>query len=124
MSKSVLYKNTSFDDTTHRHYVEMLPNPFKSGDEVVVPAGARFTTTQPSKSGYEETKRKHTYKVHRAVPSYTSVQFSGYHNDGVVTMTTARIVTVGKGGYWKEITLTEEILEANGQSADLVRVKV
>jgi len=86
----------------------MMHNPFKKGDSVVIPAGTPYRSMSPSVQGTQYTKRATTIK--------TEYPSSGYSDAAVgwlvVAMPTVR--AAGTGGYWKDYTVTPEMIEANG----------
>lgn len=91
-----------------RGTVELLVNPFTKGETITVPAGAEYVSMAPNVFGLQTTKRATTITIHRANESYTF--------DDQAHM--ADVVTAGAGGYWKYITLSEEILKANGKTPE------
>lgn len=88
-----------------RGTVELLVNPFTKGETITIPAGAEYISMAPNVHGLHNTKRATTITIHRTNDSYT---FDDQEH-------VADVVTAGAGGYWKYITLSEEILIANGK---------
>lgn len=97
-----------------RGTVELLVNPFTKGETITIPAGAEYVSMAPNVNGMKTTKRSSTIVVHRINEAYTFDE-QVHHAD---------VVTAGAGGYWKHITLTEEILKANGKTPEYKTHKV
>lgn len=91
-----------------RGTVKLLVNPFTKGETIKIPAGAKYISMAPNVDGLRTTKRASTITIHRTNDSYT---FDEQAHD-------ADVVTEGTGGYWKHITLSEEILKANGKTPE------
>ena len=83
----------------------MLHNPISKGDTIIIPAGTPFSTT--AKGGAGVTKRATKIKVRFSHPGYL---------DGSVGKAFAKVPTItaaGTGGYWKDFSVTPEVLKAN-----------
>lgn len=101
--------------------VDVLVNPFSKGEKVVVPAGATFTTTAPKVLGRQKTKRKTVNTVEIIFESHHQSRLTGH--GPVSWIVPPRIYCAGAGGYWKEITITEEIIRLNGKAVEYKSVK-
>lgn len=77
-------------------------NPFKRGDTVIVPAGTPYTY----RGAFGVTKREQTITV--------SQVFQGYEHDGRKVW--PQLGFAGRGGYWKDVRVTPELLERNGKA--------
>lgn len=84
-------------------------NPFEQGDKVVIPAGTPYTTSEPGKAGVQTTQRAKTITV------YNSYSGSSDAAVGWLTVRMPSIVATGTGGYWKDYSVTPDIIEANGK---------
>lgn len=76
--------------------------PFKKGDVVTIPKGAKYTTTKTP--GVQETKcaRKITvFTVDNGCNTYTN------HREETFPPRNPRIIWVGGGGYWCDIDINE-----------------
>lgn len=85
--------------------LHMLHNPIKAKDEIVIPAGTPYTTT--GKEGKGVTKRATRIKVNHSNGGYT---------DGSVGkrfVVPPQVTAAGTGGYWKNYTVTPDLLERN-----------
>ena len=49
---------------------EVLANPFKVGEQIVIPAGTVFTSTAPTLKGRQKVKRAHKVTISEAVPAH------------------------------------------------------
>jgi hypothetical protein len=83
-------------------------NPFSRGDDVMVPAGTPFTSTDPNIKGVQFTKVNRKYKVHG--------NNQGYTHGGIDKMfiEPGEITSTGTGSYWKRFVVTHEMVSANG----------
>jgi len=74
-------------------------NPFRRGDEIVLPAGTKIVyTTHPSNP--KHLSRKQTVRVVDADPAYGETDLP-------------RIWWAGQGGYWRVVEATPEVIRAN-----------
>jgi len=106
-----------------RETAKVLVNPFAKGEKVIVPAGAKFTTTRPNVVGTQATKRKGTNEVECVFNSYAKMRLSGI-SGSVTTVTPPSIYCAGAGGYWKDIVVTEEMILLNGKTVEYKEVRV
>ena len=93
---------------------QVLANPFKVGEQVTIPAGTPYTSTAPTLKGRQVVKR-----AHKVVVSETTTPVIAPRNSekgSKVLVRPVRIRAKGSGGYWKDITLTEKIVKANGKT--------
>lgn len=107
-----------------RETTKVLVNPFKKGEKVVVPAGATFTSTNPQMVGKQTSKRKVTNEVEVVFEPYAKARFIGSRGTSIVSVTPPRIYCAGTGGYWKEITVTEEMILLNGKTVEYKEVRI
>lgn len=92
---------------------QVLVNPFKAGESVMIPAGVTFTSTAPTLKGRQVVKRGHKVTVADSVP--VRVQPRNSEKGSNFLVRPPRIRAKGSGGYWKDITLTEAIVKLNGK---------
>ena len=95
--------------------ISLLTVPFQKGESIVVPAGSEYTTTAPGSLGSFTTKRKQTIVVSHTLRAWPQRHLKGGRS--VLTVLPPKIVFAGAGGYWKEVTVTEELLELKGHTA-------
>lgn len=93
---------------------QVLSNPFKAGENIQIPAGVTFTSTAPTAKGRQVVKRGHKVTVQSVIPPRVQPRKSEKGANFLVRP--SRIRAKGSGGYWKDITLTEEIVRLNGKS--------
>lgn len=105
-----------------RETANVLVNPFTKGEKVIIPAGAKFTTTHPRLVGTQETKRKVTNEVECVFSSYAKMRLTG--RGSVTSVRPPSIYCAGTGGYWKDIVITEEIIRLNGKTPEYQEVRV
>lgn len=86
-----------------------LKNPFRAGQQVVIPAG----TVVRFKGAETLTERKQTVTMHMGG--------SGYYDEvrtpegwGNIKVRPPVVTWAGSGGYWKDATVDLDVLEANG----------
>lgn len=87
-----------------RGTIDLLENPFKTGDVITIPAGTEYISMAPNVDGLQVTKKKMTITVHKATEGYT-FDYDAFN---------ASVSAAGAGGYWKYFYLSEEMLKANG----------
>lgn len=92
---------------------QVLVNPFKAGESIMIPAGVTFTSTAPTLKGRQVVKRGHKVTVSDSVP--VRVQPRNSEKGSNFLVRPPRIRAKGSGGYWKDITLTEAIVKLNGK---------
>jgi hypothetical protein len=93
---------------------QVLVNPFKAGDTVVIPAGVTYTSTAPTAKGRQVAKRGHKVTVSDLIPA--KVQPRKSETGSNILVRPPRIRAKGSGGYWKDITLNEKIVKLNGKT--------
>lgn len=93
---------------------EVLANPFRKGETVIIPAGAVFTSSAPTLKGRQKVKRAHKVTVAETIPAHLAPRNS--ETGSKVLVRPLRIRAKASGGYWKEITLTEKIVKVNGKT--------
>lgn len=98
---------------------EVLTNPFEVGEEVSIPAGTTYTSTDPSLKGRLKTQQALTVIVAEVFPA----SLVRTKNDRVMTRP-LRIRTTGSGGYAKDINITEQIVRLNGKVPQYEQVQV
>lgn len=98
---------------------EVLTNPFQEGEEVSIPAGTTYTSTNPSLKGRLKTKRTQTVVVAESFPA-----FLVRTKTDRVLIRPLRIRTTGSGGYAKDINITEQIVRLNGKIPHYEQVQV
>lgn len=91
-----------------RGTVNLLTNPFVSGETVFIPSGSEYTSMAPGVDGIQRTKRATQVIVDRPEHGYTFDE----------QVSEPKIVISGSGGYWKHIFLNELILNANHRTAE------
>lgn len=86
-----------------------LKNPFRKGQQVVIPAG----TVVRFKGAETLTERKQTVTMHMGGGGYyEEVRTAG--GWGNVKVRPPVVTWAGAGGYWKDATVDIDVLEANG----------
>lgn len=98
---------------------EILTNPFQVGDQVMIPAGTTFTSTNPSVKGRQKTKRSQVVTVEETFPA-----FLVRTKTNRILVRPLRIRTKGSGGYAKDINITEMIVRLNGKTPHYEQVPV
>ena len=93
---------------------QVLVNPFKAGESIMIPAGVTFTSTAPTLKGRQVVRRGHKVTVSDSIP--VKVQPRNSEKGSNFLVRPARIRAKGSGGYWKDITLTESIIKLNGKT--------
>lgn len=93
---------------------QVLVNPFKAGDSVVIPSGTVFTSAAPTAKGRQVVKRSHKVTVSDIVPAKVAPRNS--EKGSKVMVRPSRIRAKGSGGYAKDITLTVKIVKLNGKT--------
>lgn len=93
---------------------QVLVNPFKAGESIMIPAGVTFTSTAPTLKGRQVVRRGHKVTVSDSIP--VKVQPRNSEKGSNFLVRPARIRAKGSGGYWKDITLTESIVKLNGKT--------
>lgn len=90
-----------------------LKNPFRKGQQVVIPAG----TVVRFKGAETLTERKQTVTMHMGG--------SGYYDEvrttegwGNIKVRPPVVTWAGAGGYWKDATVDLDVLEANGAAPE------
>jgi len=95
-SDSELYKN------------KVLPyNPFVAGDEVFIPAGTPYETSDPSKPGIQYSKRGQRVKLYSSDQGYADVAL------GRCEIGMPMITAVGSSSYYKDYVVTPDVILAN-----------
>ncbi len=86
-----------------------LKNPFRKGQKVVIPAGTvvRFHGEEIL------TERKQTVTVHMTTEGYYDDSRS-VHGWDRIRLRQPTVTWPGSGGYWKDATLDQDVLDANG----------
>lgn len=92
---------------------EVLVNPFKIGESVMIPSGTVYTSTAPSLKGRQQVKRAHKVTVADTIPARVAPRKS--EKGAKVLVRPVRLRAKGSGGYFKDITLTEKIIRMNGK---------
>lgn len=93
---------------------EVLGNPFKVGESIVIPAGTVFTSTAPTLKGRQKVKRAHKVTISEAIPAHLAPRNS--EKGSKVLVRPLRVRVKSSGGYWKDITLNEKIVKLNGKT--------
>lgn len=93
---------------------EVLANPFKPGDTIVIPAGTTYTSTAPTLKGRQKVKRAHTVKVSETLPAHLAPRNSD--KGSKVLVRPLRVRAKASGGYWKDINITEKVVKLNGKT--------
>ena len=101
---------------------QVLSNPFRIGEQIVIPAGTVFTSTNPAAKGRQLVKRAHKVTVHDSIPA--RVQPRKSEKGSQVLIRPVRIRAKGSGGYWKDITLTEKVIRFNGRTVSYENLPV
>ena len=101
---------------------QVLVNPFKAGESIMIPAGVTFTSTAPTLKGRQTVKRGHKVTVQDSIPVKVQPRKSEKGSNFLVRP--ARIRAKGSGGYWKDITLTESIIKLNGKAPSYENVSL
>lgn len=95
---------------------QVLKNPFKPGDTIVIPAGTTFTSTAPTLRGRQTAKRTHKITISETVPATVAPRNS--EKGSKVLVRPMRVRAKGSGGYIKDIKLTEKIVRINGKTPE------
>ena len=95
---------------------EVLANPFKVGESIIVPAGTVFTSTAPTLKGRQKVKRAHKVTISETVPAQLAPRNS--EKGSKVLVRPLRVRVKSSGGYWKDITLNEKIVKLNGKTPE------
>lgn len=108
--------------------VKFLVNPFKDGDEVIVPKGSKFTSMDFTINGVMSSLRKQSITVDHCSNGYVDPHYlkeeapqTGeviYHSRVSTVVYPGNIVYSGAGGYWKIVQLSEELIKANGMNPE------
>jgi hypothetical protein len=93
---------------------DVLANPFKVGESIVIPAGTVFTSTAPTLKGRQKVKRAHKVVVSETIPAHLAPRNS--EKGSKVLVRPLRVRVKSSGGYWKDITLNEKIVKLNGKT--------
>lgn len=93
---------------------EVLVNPFKVGESIVIPAGTPFTSSAPTLKGRQVVKRAHKVTVNEAIPAHLAPRNSD--TGSKVLVRPLKVRAKGSGGYWKDINITEKIVKLNGKT--------
>lgn len=97
-----------------RGTTKVLVNPFKPKDTITVPKGATYISMNLNLNSTQTTKRASKVSI------YSVTQGCTYDYDVIQPA----IATAGVGGYWKYITLNEEIIRANGFTPEYKELSV
>jgi hypothetical protein len=98
---------------------EVLSNPFQIGEEVTIPAGTTYTSSNPAVKGRQKTKRTQTVTVADTFPAFVVRTKTDR-----LLIRPLRIRTTGSGGYAKDINITESIVRMNGKTPHYEQVSV
>lgn len=93
---------------------EVLTNPFKVGETIIVPAGTSFTSTAPTLKGRQKAKRAHKITITEAVPAHLAPRNS--ETGSKVLVRPLRVRAKGSGGYVKDFNVTEKLIKLNGKT--------
>lgn len=93
---------------------EVLANPFKPGETILIPAGATYTSTAPTLKGRQKVKRAHKVTVSESIPAQLAPRNS--EKGSKVLVRPLRVRAKASGGYWKDINITEKIIKLNGKT--------
>jgi hypothetical protein len=115
LQRNLSRRHTAMTEETR----EVLTNPFQEGEEVSIPAGTTYTSTNPALKGRLKTKRTQTVTVAETFPA-----FLVRTKTDRVLIRPLRIRTTGSGGYAKDINITEQIVRLNGKIPHYEQVQV
>lgn len=98
---------------------KVLTNPFTVGEEITIPAGTTYTSTNPSLKGRQKTKEVQTVTVDETFPA----SLVRTKTEKIV-IRPLRIRTTEADGYAKDINITEQIVKLNGKVPRYEQVQV
>lgn len=101
---------------------EVLVNPFKVGETIIVPAGTSFTSTAPTLKGRQKAKRAHKITVSEAVPAQLAPRKS--ETGSKVLVRPLRVRAKGSGGYVKDFNVTEKLIKLNGKTPTYEKISL